>query len=284
MIMKRWIYALGLALLIVGCGVRKTERPLRGGRATAQERTELFRSLRNQREDWTAVRAKLQGTLQTRGGKELSARIQLQAARGKGIRLSVHYLLFEVARLWFTPTEVTFVDLVNGAYAQEAYPNFGERLGLKLDYSQIEAIIMGTVFVPGEELSDASLQGLSYAPLSKGEHQLSGDVMGLSYSFALSPEAVLRSLLVTTSRGERIFDAQYISPAQSSLPTLTTPMEAVYSIYSSSRTTADPKRGSLSLEWQSLVELESEEGLSLTPVIKEKYQRLDLGALLKLLK
>lgn len=251
---------------------------------TEQTRPAVYRVLASQSESWTAVKAKLEGRLQAKG-KDLSARIQLQAARGEGIRMSVYFLLFEVARVWFTPTEVVFVDLVNGKYAQEAYPRFGERLGVTLDYGQIEQLIMGGVFAPGKGASSAALESLRYTPKAGGLHQLSGAVLGYNYSFNLSPEMILKSVLAEDSKGRKVFDAVYTSEARSGLPVLTAPAISAYSVYSTSsgQSSAEARRGLLELEWQNVQILDNREGVAVKPIIKDKYERLDLGTILKVL-
>lgn len=275
---------LGSTLLLGSCGVQKTNPKPNTVEATEQTRSALFHSLGEQGSSWTAVKAKLGGEIQAKG-KEFNARIQLQAARGKGIRLSVQYLLFEVARVWFTPEEVVFVDLINGGYAQESYPRFAERLGISIDYSQVEALIMGSVFTPGKGSRLSDLEQLQYQPLPMGKHQLGGKVLGHSYSFVLSPEAILRELSVADNKGRKIFDALYTSEAVVGLPTMTNPAESVYTIYSTSNSTSgeSSQRGRLQLSWQSVQHLESDRELSLKPIIKEKYTRIDLGTILKLL-
>ncbi|MDY3090990.1 MAG: DUF4292 domain-containing protein [Porphyromonas sp.] len=279
----RGLATLLILLALAACGVSKRQRPSSGGTAVEQSRSALYQQLELNGQSWTALKGKLQGTINSRG-KEVTARIQIQAARGQGIRLSAHVLLFEVARVWFTPQEVTFVDLVNGGYAQESYERFGQRLGITVDYGQIEALLLGAVFTPGKGATIRDLQLLAYAPLTLGEHQLSGETHGYRYSFRLSPSSVLRAISVENSRRQRLFGAEYRSSASQGLPTCTTPAESVYSLYTTgSGSEATSPSSTLSLEWQSVDMLESADGLSLAPIIKDKYTRIDLGAILKML-
>lgn len=282
---KNILYSLLLTSLLMACGVRKAEREVverESSRSTAQDRGALYTRLEQEAESWTAIKAKLKGRL-SMGDKSFSARIQLQAARGKGLRMSVHYLLFEVARVWFTPSEIVFVDLVNGAYARETYPDFSSRLGVKLDYKQIESLIVGAVFSPGEGASMSDIERLQYLPLEGGRHQLGGKVLGAKYAFVLSPKAVLEHILVENARGQLVFDARYESSADRGLPVLSTPSLSEYSIYSSraGQTSKPQANGRLSLEWQSVEHLTNDGELSLEPIIKSKYERIDLGTIIK---
>lgn len=277
------LYIVLCTALLSACGTSK-RRP-RAGQVGAVEsnQTALYQRLSEQQTAWTALKAKLHGELQKQD-KELSARLHLQAARGQGMRLSVHVLLFEVARLWFTPTEVYFVDLVHGVYAQESYRSFGARLGVSIDYPQIEALIMGAVFAPGQGADMASLQSLRYESDALGQHRLLGKVLGYAYTFALSREGVLRSLQVHNPSGKPVFESRYISPAFSGLPAHSPETTAEYSLYDAEQEQTERLRGRLTLKWQSVDLLPDASGLSLQPVIKSKYERVDLGAVLRALK
>lgn len=273
-----------LTLALGACGLSKRSQAIGTGAAVEQSRSALYSQLAQNAESWTALKGRLQGTINS-GEREFTARMQIQTARGAGIRLSAHVLLFEVARIWFTPSGVTFVDLVNGGYAQESYERFGQRLGITIDYGQIEALLLGAVFAPGQGATMRDLQLLAYAPLTLGEHELSGQVRGYRYHFRLSPSSVLRRIAVENSRSEQVFEAEYRSDASSGLPTTTTPAEVSYRLYNTggSASTTQSPRATLSLEWQSVEMLGSAEGLSLEPIIKDKYTRLDLGTILKAL-
>lgn len=275
-----------MASLLWGCGIRK-QAPTTGKEPaktiTSSNRAEIEAAIQEQSQSWTAIKAKLAGELRT-GDKTLSARIHLQAARGQGIRLSVHYLLFEVARIWFSPSEVTFVDLINGGYAQEPYNKFGERLGITIDYPQIESLFMGAVFAPGKGASSQDLRSMAFHYIEKHGPQLVGQVLGHTYAFLLTHEATLRKIVLAKKGGETTFEAEYRSEGVArTLPVLSTPAIAEYRIYPPSKQANPRERGALLLEWQSVQMLPDASELALEPIIKPKYERIDLGRLIKAL-
>lgn len=281
---KQFIYICLLGIGLTACGIRKpNNKPSKPIEVLAQHREAQEQAVLAQNQSWTALKARIDGELR-RGDKSFSARIQLQASRGKGIRLSVHYLLFEVARVWFTPSGVTFVDLINGGYAQEPYSQFGERLGITIDYPQIESLILGGVFAPGKGATAEDIRNLKYAYIQGQGGQFIGEVLGYNYFFLLNSEASLRKLVVTDSSNTSVFETEYRSEAIGTLPMLQAPAIAEYRIYSPNKKANPQPKGTLLLEWQSVQHLSDDSELSLQPIIKAKYERIDLGKLLNALK
>lgn len=302
---KQFIYICLLGIGLTACGIRKqaptSSKPVEASTAT-KKLAALHDEVIKQNQSWTALKARIDGELR-RGDKSFSARIQLQASRGKGIRLSVHYLLFEVARVWFTPSGVTFVDLINGGYAQEAYSQFGERLGITIDYPQIESLILGGVFAPGKGASEADIRSLICNYIFNYGPQMFGQVLQHDYFFIFDHNFNLKRISVFESSPEAdcnceddkeecepdkgtptVFEAEYRSEAIGTLPMLQAPAIAEYRIYSPNKKANPQPKGTLLLEWQSVQHLSDDSELSLQPIIKAKYERIDLGKLLNALK
>ncbi len=281
------LYSLLLLLILFSCGIRKNNtldevtpqtKELNYGRQL------ILSNLEEQTKAWKSIKAKIKAKLRIKD-KSYTVRIQLQASNAKGIRLSVHYLLFEVARIWFTPNEVVFVDLINGAYARERYSDFGARLGLKLDYTQIERLIMGGIFVPGIGSDRSSLEALEYRIGDDGKQTLSGSVLGSNYTFLLGQQGMVEKLVVLDKKGTLIFDADYQSQSASVLPAMAPPSLHEYKVYKGGvgrgkEVIAEPT-GVLSLDWQSVEHLQDDNEQVLIPKIKEKYFRVDLSEVLK---
>lgn len=277
-------YNIGVTLLLLclltACGTSRRVAAPGGAVHTGVTASDLRDTILAHRERWVAVQATLQGELSTKD-KSFSARIHLQAAKGQGIRISVvPFPLIEAARVWFTPTEVTFVDLVHGRYARESYVTFSERLGVTIDYPQIEALFMGSVFAPGIGSDLKALRQLQYVALPEGKHGLSGKLRDMLYRFTLDPSARLEHLAIEHSSREPLLDVVYASSGGSVLPMLSAPAVEVFTLYPRS-TDQEGSKSELRLEWRKVTLLDDANALQLTPVIKDKYERIDLEYILK---
>ena len=150
--------AVVLSLLLSACGTKKIsynneEAPVMIATVSVDEKKLVVGTHYAYYDDFIACRATVQAEIAL-GAKSFSSKVNLQMAKGQGIKLSVvPFPLLEAVRVWFTPSEVVIVDVINGRYVQENYATLSEHLGFALDYSQIEALIIGRVFAPGKSSS-----------------------------------------------------------------------------------------------------------------------------------
>lgn len=269
-----------LVLMLHACG--SLQRSTSSGVAVEQTKTALLRVADRERTLWQAIRGNMQATV-SNGSREFSSRINVVAVRGRGIRLAViPFPLIEAARLWFTPEGVTFVDLMNDKYAEESYATFSERVGFSIDYDQIEALLLGRVFVPGKRATDPqALHSLSYSVGKTGEgtHELRGSLRGATYTFDFGADAILRGFTVYTSSVAR-FRASYTGAVQTEGGRATFPEYSTFSLLESDGRSV---KGSLSLEWRTLSEVSSEESLPITPIVTARYERIPLDVLLRVI-
>lgn len=278
---KQLITSVLFASLIYACGTRRAGTTVQAGKQTDAQTdvSALYARLKENNATWLGLKAKLKTTLSL-GNKSHSLRTQLQAVRGQGLKLSLHYLLFEVARLWFTPETVVLVDMVNGYYAEEPYSSFGTRLGISIDYTQIESLIMGGVSIP------QGAKDLSYTLKRQGQveglgwQELSFYHSSYTHSYMLDLSLVVKTLLVSNRQGAKVFEAQYQSNALYGLPMHTTPASSKYSIYSQS---AQEPKANLLIEWESLQMVDDVSSLNVQVQIKDRYKRIDLGTILEAL-
>lgn len=286
----RYISALMLGLaLVVGfssCGTKRQQVPRVATFVTSSHakitQDELFERALSTSKSWQALRGTISGTITTSRGRELSSKINVQAVRGKGLRLSViPFPMVELARAWFTPEGVTLVDMMNGRYAQEPYERISDALGFKVDYPQIEALLLGQVFAPGEGPSLEALSKLRYAVGVEDDDMLylSGSVQEHKFEFGLSAEGLLRKfILLDKNGGRRIFEGIYSGTqplGQGAMPS-----GALLSIF---RDDKRPK-GSLGLEWTKVVAVDDPASLSVEPNFRSSYQRITLDQLLELIR
>lgn len=273
----RALCALAVLLSTLACGTSRGTIGSAPEGAVEQTHGALLERLQERAQSWPPIKATLQGEI-VLGGRELSSRINLSAVRGQGIRLSaVPFPLVEAARVWFTPQGVTFVDLINGRYAEEGYEAFSERLGFAIDYHQIEALLLGMVFVPGGQGTSASLASLAYRGERSGGHQLSGSTGGYQYQFDLSATGFLQLFAASTSAG-RVFEASYDELSGGDTSSVF-PARSNYTLYG--RTGS--QRGRLSLEWSRVRAVSDTESLGITPSVRSSYERISLDQIMRML-
>lgn len=274
---RRATLVLVLALLLASCGAsrRGTTRPI-----TSQEvgssQGELMEFLNAKAQHgWTTIRATLQGRISL-GTRDFSSRINLHARRGMGIRLSaVPFPLIEAARVWFTPEGITLVDMIGKRYAEADYSALSAHLGFELSYEQVEALILGQIFTPGEGTSPKALSRLVYKAQDDGGHQLSGRVSGHDYQFDLDSQAILRGLMVYGLKGKLAFDARYDGVID--VDGFTLPQRSVMRTTKESTNTS----ATLELEWTRAVSQDDMDESITRPTIKASYDRIDLAVIIK---
>lgn len=273
----RAILMLILALLLASCGAsrRSTTRPTTSQEVGNSQATLMEHLNAKAQHGWTTIRATLQGQISL-GTRDFSSRINLHAKRGMGIRLSaVPFPLIEAARVWFTPEGITLVDMIGKRYAEADYSTLSAHLGFELTYEQVEALILGQIFTPGEGTSARALSRLSYKPQDDGGHQLSGRVSGRDYQFDLDSQAILQGLMVYGLKGKLVFDARYNGVLD--IDGFTLPQRSVMrTTKESSNTTA-----TLELEWTKAMSQDDMDESIIRPTIKASYDRIDLDVIIK---
>lgn len=274
------IYIGLIALALNSCGTHRASRVSDQGTRQISRELEIKEHLIAQRSNWTALKASLRAEIEV-GQKNFSSRVNLSAARGKGLRLSVvPFPLVEAARLWFTPEGITMVDLINGRYASEDYASLSDRLGFLVGYEQIEALFLARVFAPNEADQEAGIRKLKHQ-VAETKHSLKGALHNYAYHFSLSADALLESFVVSAmSSGDERFRASY--NGYSDLEgRLSLPQEVSYELYKPKANGATI--GKLTLEYNKITLQENAEGLGLEPKIKPQYERIDLSRILQLI-
>lgn len=276
-------FTLGLALVmgLSSCGAKRQQVLHEQVTPTIQpniSQGELLERTLRASDGWQALRGTISGTITTSWGRELSSKMSVQAVRGKGLRLSVvPFPMVELARVWFTTEGVTLVDVMNGRYAQEPYERLSEALGFKVDYPQLEALLLGQVFAPGEGSSLEALSRLSYSVgLDDGLHYLSGSVQGHRFEFGLGADGLLRRLLLLDKAGQASFRGIYSGGqplGQGAIPS-----QAHLSILGAN----ERPKVSLGLEWTKVVAVDDPASLSVEPSLRSSYERITLDQLLDL--
>ncbi len=272
--------AVVLSLLLSACGTKKIrynneKAPVRVAAVILDEKKLVVGTHYAHYDDFIACRATVQAEIAL-GAKSFSSKVNLQMAKGQGIKLSVvPFPLLEAVRVWFTPSEVVIVDVINGRYVQENYATLSEHLGFALDYSQIEALILGRVFAPGKSSSKEDIKSLEFTHVPNEYYQFDGQLRGLDYQFRLSQFSKLEKFQVLKNKQIRLFDAQY-RMVSTQIP----PGEATYTLYGNM---GAKERGSLNLQWRRVEQLGNADNLQLTPNIKSKYERITLDGILKMI-
>lgn len=284
--------ALTLGLLIPSCSVRKSAH--RKGEPThhskvesttptrlAEMATELHMPLTSQ-EGWQSLRATLRGRIALGDGKGFSSKINLQAQRGKGLRLSLQpFPLIEAARLWVTPEGLVLLDLINGVYTKVSYTDLGERLGFVPSYDQLESLILGQIFSPsGQPLLDIldrlTIKSGADGSLSLGESEPRG-----SYELMLSPKTRQPiGFSLRDKQGRVRFASKYSGVQTLGAHTLLPERTSLHLYAPNGEQTKE--LGLLELEFQKVGEGNSDPS-SIMPQIKPSYERLSLDQILKML-
>lgn len=234
------------------------------------------------REGWQSLKATGRGRIDLGAGRSFSSRISLTAQRGVGLRLSVQpFPLIEAARLWFTPSGIVLVDLINSVYTETSYAALGERLGFTPTYDQIESLILGQIFTPNGEPLEQMLGALTARPLPDGRLALTAKDARGGYEAVLAEHTrqLLGFVVHDTSGGVR-FSSEYIGVQPLAGRTIL-PERTVLRAFGKQegRPTA---LGSLELEFHKVGE-GSADPSAVAPLIKPQYERLSLDAVLKVL-
>ncbi len=73
--------------------------------------------------------------------ESLSSKMRIEAAQGEGLYASLRPFPFvELARIWFKPTQIVVVDLMNQRYAKVRYKDLSKELGRRLNYKKLETL------------------------------------------------------------------------------------------------------------------------------------------------
>lgn len=275
------ILMLGFALALVGCRVKQPQDRGVSVEQSDADRGDMLELLLSSQRGWDGLKATLRGEINL-GKRSFSSRINLQAVRGEGIRLSVvPFPLIEAARVWFMPKHTIIVDLINGVYAEVAYSELSSKLGVALSYEQIESVLLAQVFNPeGGALTLDYLRslGLKY---TEGEGSLLySKSKGSGYEFALTNTHTLRHYAHKDRRGARRFVASYDGRIELT-PSTNLPQKSILTAYGVAGDLSAPL-GKLSLEWQRVNAAERDE-LTIKPIIKPQYQKLTLDEVLKVI-
>lgn len=275
--LRAWSHIVGSVALILflgACGVGK--RAYTSGVSVEADKSALLARIETNRVAWSAVRGSWQGDISL-GSKSFSSRINVSAVRTRGMYLSVvPFPLIEAARAWFMPEGITIVDVLNKRYVETSYAELSRHLGMTIDYAQVEALLLGQIFVPGRGTTARDIETLNYTSTPQG-HRLDGIAGGYAYTFGLDHEGLLRSIEVRAGRiaKQPLFVASYagaLSLGATALPESTT---------MTFLSDQGEQRGQLSLVWSRLIE--SDTALEITPRIRQGYQRVELDAVLHLL-
>lgn len=274
------IYVGLIALSLSGCGTHRVNRESKKVESLISKESSLKEYLIDRRGDWTAIKASVRAEIEV-GQKSYSSRVNLTAARGKGVRLSVvPFPLVEATRLWFSPEGITLVDLINGRYASEDYASLSDRLGFSLGYEQVEALFLARVFAPEVSDQSAGIQKLGYKDSPAG-HKLFGSIQNYGYRFDLSPDAILHSFVVfALSTGQERFRANYSDYTEAD-SRAHLPQELTLELYKPNSTSVS--LGKLKLQYNKVSLPENTDGLGLEVKIKPQYERIDLGQVLQLI-
>lgn len=268
-----------LGFILSSCGSSRratSEGTAPIGSVIASNKSAVIEHTLAQSRGWQAFRATLSATIQLKQGKEVSSRMNMQAHRGEGIRISiVPFPLLELGRLHFTKDRVVLIDLMNKRYAEETYSSFSEYLGFTIDYAQIEAMLLGQVFVPGYGTSAEALERLEYSSALQGQATLLGKLKSYIYKFTLSSLGNLERLEVLSAKAQTIFSSEINerTPFEGS----SLPKNSALRIYK-----GDVQTGALLLEWRSISPAEPTD-LSITPSIKPSYQRITIDKVMAML-
>lgn len=283
-LLARVCLLLGVVGFLASCGSKRHVGPsTRGLAQTERERYyAALEHLEGERRGWSAIRGSIKGEIDIKG-KNLSSRMNLVATRGEGIRLSVvPFPLVEALRVWFTREGVTVVDLINGRYAQESYLVFSEHLGFELGYEQLEALLLGQIFVPSSSRQDTdALRSLAYTALPDGMASLSGRVRKFRYEFGLSSAYELESFAVYGEGKARLFAASY-QGRESLSPQTTMPRSTELALYRGQGLSEATPLGHLRLQWSRINAQDEPDLEALQPRIRPSYERISLQDILKL--
>ncbi|MDO4691745.1 MAG: DUF4292 domain-containing protein [Porphyromonadaceae bacterium] len=273
-----------LISLAVSCGT--TRQASVGTPGMEQSEQDRYRAtleqLQRERTGWRAIKATIRGEIEVKG-KAFSARINLVATKGQGIRLSVMpFPLVEVLRLWFTPEGVTVVDLINGRYAQESYQVFAQHLGFELSYDQMEALLLGQIFLPGSSrMDDEALRSLTYQPTTAGKATLVGKTQRFRYEFGISEAYELANFVVYGARGTQLFAVRYQDRELLSTQT-TMPRTTELTVFREPNGAHTPILGRLQLDWSKIGVVDEPDVEALVPRIRQGYERISLQDIVKL--
>lgn len=146
----------------------------------------------------SAVTARIKMTVNA-GGKELSAGGTLRMKRDDVVQLSLTFMGFEVGRMEFYPQNVLIIDRYNHRYVRAAYSDVTFLKQAGLDFSALQSLFWGELFVPGQTAvptdSDFSLS-------ASGDHTLLTLLHGRSLDYDFLTNTAAATLSRLTVRGK----------------------------------------------------------------------------------
>ncbi|MGV3540537.1 MAG: DUF4292 domain-containing protein [Rufibacter sp.] len=150
--MNKYIYALGLSLLVMA-GCQKKTTP---GASASTPEPEKFNNISVVNTDYQYLSAK--GKIQSENSK-LSANLTLRVKKDEVIWASVQAFGLEAARIKITPDSVYIVNRMKDEYLIGSYETLRQRYKVDADFKALQEILIGN-YVPGNtQREKATMEG-----------------------------------------------------------------------------------------------------------------------------
>lgn len=282
------IYIVFTFLILLGFSSCKTRKytqknsiEVRGVNPNTKEmsfssKAKVLKVLSKHQDSWTAMKVDWKAHLRYKDAV-LSSKVRMEVARNKGLYLSVRPFPFiELARFWFLPKRVYIVNMMDKSYVELNYEDLSQELGVALNYTQIEGLLMGQAVRLGHKHSH-KLKALDYSKSCVGVSLVDRQkeyIVNYAFSFDLELSSVgvmKRSEMLTIDDvdvNHDFYSVFYKRPVYEANQGLRMPKEEIF--YFNKEQTK-----SLNLVLRSAEALNRAKGLHLKPKIKGSYRKMD---------
>lgn len=189
-----------LAIAVAGCKSKKNIVSTDGS-VISKSQEQLIDDALAAQVDYRTITGKLSLELmradQTSGMKVNS---QLKLIKDQQIQLSLRapFINSEVFRINITPDSVFVIDRLSKKYAAENIKELGNKKGIQLNYSNMQALFTNAIFVPGKNSVDKKDYDSFNILMQDGLFYLSTkDKKGIQYYFAINANDRVSSVNIT---------------------------------------------------------------------------------------
>lgn len=154
--MKRFLWCMVLAVILGFSSCRSSRVATTSKVATRPMSAEkLIRNIENNAFDYKHLAIKRINCQFDNGRVSTSFKASIQAEKDELITLMISKLNIPLARVWLTPDSVKFISYLENTYFLDDYSYLSQKMGMKLDFDLVNAIISNNVFALQDENGDA---------------------------------------------------------------------------------------------------------------------------------
>ena len=275
--MKRIGFISIICLWVFLSGCKTSRESMSSGKANTKALREFVASMQEQALDFHTFSARLNVDLKM-SGKSVSSRVEMKLVKDSVLQLSVQpFLGIEIFRLQLTPDSLKALDRMNRRYVAEGYSSLKRQIPIDFNFYNLQALFINHLFLPGEqEVADNFLYDhfrLTREGFITRLH--TEDRMDIRYLFEADSEEKLLSTNITEPGDVYTLQWKY-----SDFQPISTDSDLFPRKMDVSLLKEEARQGGMTLYYS---RLQLDKSLNVDFPISEKYKRVSLEQILKLL-